>query len=325
MVISAFDERVVLTGCASNNRFVRLPENVINHVERLSGLADNTSGIRVRFITDSKTLRIKAANGQLSQYTHMPISGRSGFDVYVNNWFLNNMRPEFDNTEMDQTIEISDGSRLNLIDIYFPLYNSVTSFYFELSKGALIKRAEEPKKPVVFYGSSITQGGCASRPGNSYANILSTMLGRNITNLGFSGNARGDIPVAEYIATLDPAALVYDYDHNAPDTEFLASTHEPFFKAIREKKPGLPVIMLSRPGYEKWIDIAAANTAVVMTTYMNALKSGDKNVYFIDGRTLFGTYGRDRCTVDGTHPNDIGFERMAETVYPVLKKILEES
>ena len=81
--------------------------------------------------------------------------------------------------------------------------------------------------------------------------------------------------------------------------------------------------MMSRPGYERWGEIATTSTAVVMTTYLNALNSGDKNVYFIDGKILFGTYGRDRCTVDGTHPNDIGFERMAESVLPILKDILE--
>lgn len=320
----AFDERVVLTGCASDTEFIRLPHKVIEEVERLNNLAHNTSGIRVRFYTDSLNIRLTSDNGQIVDYAHMPISAHSGFDIYVNNIFKNNVRPAYGKTIIDEKVELQQTKQMILIDIYFPLYNSVKTFLFELDKGALIEKAEKAKKPILFYGSSITQGGCASRPGNSYANMLSSMLERNIINLGFSGSARGELLIAEYIGTLDLAAFVYDYDHNAPDTEFLKETHQPFFEALRKLKPDLPIVMLSRPGYEKWGITAIKNTAVVMTTYLSALNKGDKNVYFIDGKNLFGTYGRDRCTVDGTHPNDIGFERMAETILPVLKEILED-
>ncbi|MCD6322493.1 MAG: hypothetical protein J7L77_05655 [Clostridiales bacterium] len=322
-MISAFDSRVVLTGCASEEKFVRLPEEVLSQVERLNGLAHNTSGIRARFYTDSTSIRIVSDNDNISEYAHIPISAHSGYDVYINNVFKINIRPLYGEKKMDEIIELQQNNCMNLIDIYFPLYNNVKTFSFELDKEAHIKRAEKPKKPILFYGSSITQGGCASRPGNSYVNMLSTMLKRNIINLGFSGNARGDIPIAKYIGSLSIAAFVYDYDHNAPDTAFLRETHEAFFKALRRLKPDLPVIMMSRPGYERWQETAINNTAVVMTTYLDALNAGDRNVYFIDGKTLFGTYGRDRCTVDGTHPNDIGFERMAESILPVLKDILE--
>jgi len=323
-MISAFDNRVVLTGCASTEEFVRLPKEVLKKVDRLKGLSHNTSGLRVRLYTDSLNVRIVSDNNNISQYAHIPISAHSGYDVYINNVFKINVRPLYGKSSMDETIELQQKKKMNLIDIYFPLYNNVESLSFELDENALIKKAEKPLKPILFYGSSITQGGCASRPGNSYTNMLSIMLERNIINLGFSGNARGDMPIAEYIGSLDLAAFVYDYDHNAPDTDFLKRTHEPFFKKLRSLKPDLPIIMMSRPGFEKWGETATNNTVVVMTTYLNALKAGDKNVYFIDGKTLFGTYGRDRCTVDGTHPNDIGFERMAESLLPVLKEILED-
>ncbi len=323
-MISAFDSRVVLTGCASTEEFVRLPKEVLKKIDRLTGLSHNTSGLRVRFYTDSLNIRIVSDNNNISQYAHMPISAHSGYDAYINNVFKINVRPLYGKSSMDETIELQQKNKMNLIDIYFPLYNNVESFSFELDENAIIEKADKPLKPVLFYGSSITQGGCASRPGNSYTNMLSIMLERNIINLGFSGNARGDIPIAEYIGSLDLAAFVYDYDHNAPDTDFLKRTHEPFFKKLRSLKPDLPIIMMSRPGFEKWGETAINCTAVVMTTYLNALKAGDKNVYFIDGKTLFGTYGRDRCTVDGTHPNDIGFERMAESLLPVLRTILED-
>lgn len=322
-MISAFDERVVLTGSVSDKEFVRLPQDVIEREKRLEGLARHTAGMRLRFRTDTKIIRIVAELGEISQYTHMPITCSSGFDIYKNNKFEYNIRPELNSKKVDESYILSGISQINLIDIYFPLYNSITSFYIDIDRGALIERTDMPLDPLIFYGSSITQGGCASRPGNSYANIISTELERNIINLGFSGNAKGSLIIAEYIASLKMAAFIYDYDHNAPDTKWLIDTHEIFFKVIREKNPNLPVIMMSRPGYDKWGEIAQANNKVVITTYLNALDVGDTNVYYIDGKTFFGTHGRDRCTVDGTHPNDIGFERMAEKIVPVLRKILE--
>ncbi|MFO7611910.1 MAG: SGNH/GDSL hydrolase family protein [Clostridia bacterium] len=323
METNAFDGNVVITGCASKDEFIRMPLSVVSKVERLEELNTNTSGIRVRFETDSRTMTLKAGLGKVSEYMHMPVSAASGFDIYVNNIFRTNAKPQFNGTSINEAIDIHGNGKTNVIDIYFPLYNSVLSFFIDLEKGALKKRHSDSKKPLLFYGSSITQGACASRPGNSYANMLSQMLEHPVHNLGFSGNARGDIQIAEYISTLDISAFVYDYDHNAGDTEWLAATHGPFFRIIRAAQPNLPVVMMSRPGYERWIDTARRNTAVVMTTYLEALKAGDENVYFIDGRTLFGSSGRDRCSVDGTHPNDIGFLRMAETLYPYLKDILE--
>ena len=108
----------------------------------------------------------------------------------------------------------------------------------------------------------------------------------------------------------------YDYDHNAPDKEHLLKTHEPFFKMIRAENPDIPVIMVSKPDPigeedEKRRDIIKA-------TYENALASGDKNVYFIDGADL-GVTGD--ATVDGCHPNDLGFYRMAEKIGDVIEKI----
>lgn len=110
------------------------------------------------------------------------------------------------------------------------------------------------EKPIVFYGSSITQGGCASRPGNSYTHIICRWLDANMVNLGFSGNAKGEPEMAELISQIDMGALVMDYDHNAPDAEYLLNTHENFFKIIRSNHPYLPVIFVSKPDFDKNIN-----------------------------------------------------------------------
>jgi hypothetical protein len=138
-------------------------------------------------------------------------------------------------------------------------------------------------------------------------------------NLGFSGNAKGEIALAEAIAGLDLAAFVYDYDYNAPSATHLARTHEPFFLKIREKNPALPIIMMS-----KCSGPDAKRRDIIKNTYQNAIDRGDRNVYFIDGSELFGEPGKDYCTVDGCHPNDLGFYQMYLRVLPVLRQALEK-
>lgn len=178
------------------------------------------------------------------------------------------------------------------------------------------------EKPVVFYGSSITEGAHSSLPFTSYTALLSNRLDFDYYNLGFSGSAMGEKEMAEYIATFDMSAFIFDYDHNAPNMEHLKNTHEPFFKIIREAHPDLPIIMMSKPKaqYEKG-DLLRKE--VIKTTYENALKGGDKNVYFVDGETFFGETEREICSTDATHPNDIGFIRMANVLEPVFKKVLK--
>ena len=148
-------------------------------------------------------------------------------------------------------------------------------------------------------------------------------------NLGFSGSGMGEIAVAKAIAGLDLSVFVLDYDHNAPSADHLEKTHEPFFRAVREANPDLPVIMLSlcdfrmrefrRPKWE-----CRRRREIIRNTYLHAVENGDRNVYFIDGETLFGRKMHDACTVDGTHPNDLGFYRMYKHVLPVLKECLKK-
>ena len=176
------------------------------------------------------------------------------------------------------------------------------------------------EKPVVYYGSSITQGGCASRPGSAYESILSRRFSCDHINLGFSGNAKGEKEMAEYISGLDMAVFVYDYDHNAPSVEHLQMTHEPMFKRIRSAHPDLPIVMMSRPR-PKLSPKEEQRLEIIRTTYRNALQSGDRNVYLIDGRTLMQMAGNEG-TVDTDHPTDFGFTSMAKTISEVFEQIL---
>ena len=178
------------------------------------------------------------------------------------------------------------------------------------------------EKPIVFYGSSITQGGCASRPGTVYSAILSRKYDFDYINLGFSGCARGEKEMAEYIAGLDMSVFVYDYDHNAPSAEYLKQTHEPFFKIIREKHPDIPIICMTMPNPNP-IWEPEKRKEVIKATVDNARARGDKNVYYIDMSGYLEKHDvLNESIVDAAHPNDLGFYFMSLAVEEVLKNLL---
>ena len=219
---------------------------------------------------------------------------------------------------------------MHTVECFLPLYNGITKMEIGIEDNAEIAEAPEQKfKPVCFYGSSITQGGCACTPGNNYTAMLARWLDFPQRNLGFSGSGRGEEIVARYISMLDLAAFVMDYDHNAPSIEHLENTHKRFFEIIREAQPELPIIFVSKPDFDPSPKVNADRRAVIYKTYSEAVAAGDKKVWFVDGETMFGPYeklnDRRACTVDGCHPNDLGFYRMADTIYPVLKEALESS
>ena len=200
--------------------------------------------------------------------------------------------------------------------------NDVKKLTVGLSHGATLKKAApyEKEVPILFYGSSITQGGCASRPGNSYESRVSRALSAEFINLGFSGSCRAEEEMAHYIKTLDMSAFVFDYDHNSRNPEYLASTHQKFFKLVREAKPELPILILSRP--EAVLKGSAlVSKEIIEKTFTDAKAEGDQNVYFLDGPKLMKLAGTDG-TVDGCHPNDLGFYSMAEAVIAVLRPVL---
>jgi hypothetical protein len=308
--------------------FYRLPYELSSKLsENLRQLAGHTSGVRVRFVTDSPFVSVRAELTSGYDMSHMPRTGISGFDFYVgqsnNRRYVKTIMPEYGVTKYEGTA-LTTGTGLQEWLIHFPLYNGIKQLEIGLKPNTLIKEAAPYtiSKPIVFYGSSITQGGCASRPGNSYPNIISRHLDADIYCLGFSGSAKGEPEMADFISGLDMSLLVMDYDYNAPSYEHLANTHEPFFKIIRSRNKELPIVFVTRPNFDTNMEDSRIRRNIIYRTYINAVDAGDKNVYFIDGESLFGTSNRDSCTVDGCHPNDLGFMRMAETIGSVLRKIL---
>lgn len=313
--------------------FYRIPRSM-KEKELNRGILDlawHTSGVCVRFRTDSPLLSIRAKLAYSFDMNHMPRAGSEGFDSYCSPdgdvpLYNKTVQPNRDQTEIEALLGVSPkkGSLCDWL-VNFPLYGGVESVEIGIVKGS---RLEAPTphwiaRPILFYGSSITQGGCASRPGNAYTSMLCRALDAPQINLGFSGSARGETALAREIGKLPLSAFVYDYDYNAPSADHLAETHEPFFRIIRELQPDLPILMLSKCDYR---DDPECNRRreIIRTTFRNARKRGDRNVCFIDGETLFGRKMRDACTVDGIHPNDLGFYRMYKRILPALRKILKK-
>lgn len=305
-----------------NGKYRRLPEDVAKSVSSgVYALHANTAGGRVRFVTDSPYIAINAVMGALGKMCHFPLTGSVGFDMYADGIYVKTFAPPFDIKGGYESIFEFEKKEMREITINFPLYSEVKDLYIGLHDGAALEEAKPYKndKPIVYYGSSITQGGCASRPGMSYEAIVSREFDRDHINLGFSGNAKAEDEIADYIKNLDMSVFVYDYDHNAPTLEHLEKTHERMFKKIREANPDLPIIMMNRPKYYL-TDAEKTRKEIIETTYKNALNAGDKNVYYIDNVALTKLC-KDSGTVDNCHPTDFGFASMAEAVINALREI----
>lgn len=309
----------------STGRWERIPAELREKLPGLSFLGRRVPGARIGFRTNSKVLKVTMVLETLSVDRGISVFGCQSINVMAgdrrNADFLGLVTPaNYESKTAEQEFCLS--GRMQDIMLYLPRNEIVASVEISVDDDAVVE-APTPYKngTVVYYGSSITEGGCCARNTNAYTTLLSDWLDFDFYNLGFSGSARGELEMADYINTFDMDVFVYDYDHNAPSAEFLRATHKPFFRRFREKHPTTPVLMTSRPDFEL-DESGAARREVVRQTYLNAVASGDENVWFIDGETFFGKEERELCTVDRCHPNDLGMYRMAKVYEPVLCEIL---
>lgn len=318
--------------------YKRLPHSFPPKVDNpvVKAVYKKTAGLRVRFQTDSARIILKCVLPEKANVPHMAITGSSCFDLYVDGKYFNVFRPGIDANGKysdDKSMEggyasgytFNKEKKMRELLIHFPLYNEVTDVYIGLEEDAQVLPSEDYKyeKPVVFYGSSITQGACASHPGNSYIAMLSRKFDFNYINLGFSGGCRGELEFARYIAGLDMSAFVLDYDHNAPGLAGLEATHEPFFQEFRRLRPDVPVIMISASDHAGGLENRRKRRDIIKKTYENALANGDRNVYFVDGLKAYEEVGVEFCTVDNAHPNDLGFYCMYKNAIPAFEKVFK--
>lgn len=329
LCLDILDEPIIVSGIAWLERersFCRLPVDALPEMsEAVRRLAWCATGGMARFRTNSGTIAIRVELAEVVDMPHMPRSGNSGVDVYLGRGkekrFISAARPPMNQRVYETLLVDGPDSGMREWTLNLPIYNGIKRVVIGLDVDAEI---EPPapftvEKPILFYGSSITHGGCASRPGNTYPGILARWLDANLVNLGFSGSARGEPAMARLIGTVDMSVFVMDYDHNAPTEEHLEQTHETFFKIVRECRPDLPIVIVSSPSINANPSRWMPRREIIRGTYENALARGDDRVWFVDGETLFGATDRDACTVDGVHPNDLGFLRMARAIRPSVE------
>lgn len=304
-----------LYGFEKGGRFERLGDALLGKLPHLADCNDRPAGARLLFATDTEKLRIRI---KLSNV--YPDRGMSFYQANVANLFAGSSRRNlkylgivtsdnsYDENEIYADFDLTENRSEVLV--FLPRNPHIEDIEISVDDGAGIfaPEAYAPVPPVVFYGSSITENGLTSSAG-SYSALLSRWFNADYYNFGFSGKAKGEREMMEFLREIPASLFVYDYDHNAPDPEHLFRTHKRGFELYREKQPETPVVIMSKPHSDD--EYTRERRDIIYETYLSAIWAGDKNVYFIDGLSFFNGFDREVCTSDRTHPNDLGHYLMA--------------
>lgn len=299
------------------------------------GLSRQSAGLAVRFVTDSPVIQARwtLTNPKGLAMPHMPATGVSGLDLYGRDasgkWsWIANGRPTTETNTATLANALPPGEREYLL--YLPLYNGVSAVEIGLPKSAKLKKADERpaghRKPVVFYGTSITQGGCASRPGMVHTAILGRRFDVPVINLGFSGSGTLDPEMVGLLGEIDAAVYVLDCLPNLGPQQ-VAERTVPFVKALRELRPDTPIVLVEDRNYASAPWNAGqkqrneGNHAAYRKAFETLTASGVKGLHYLPGDKLIGTDGEG--TVDGSHPTDLGFLRQADAFADVLGPLLQ--
>ena len=302
---------------------------------RVWELSRQSAGMSVRFVTDADQIgaRWTLTSSELA-LVHMPSTGVSGLDLYVREgagwrWLgFGRAGKVGENVRLLHPGKLKPGRREYLL--YFPLYNGVTRVEIGVPPGAELSSAPAyppGTKPIVFYGTSITQGGVAARPGMAYPSILGRRLGRPIVNLGFSGNGQAEPEVAALLAELDPAVYVLDALPNLSSQQ-VGERMPGLIQTLRRARPTTPLVLVESILYVDGPYIEEGrgrrcreSNAALAALFQRLQAAGEKNIFYVKAENLLGADGED--TVDGTHPTDLGFHRIAGGIEPVLRQALD--
>lgn len=310
--------------------FIKMPEDLAKEIsEGVAWGSRCTAGVRLLFSTNSKIINLYGKIFAKCLMNHMAFIGSACFTLCeVENGkeeFICNLCPAMQTDKEEFSAQGSlKGNKVRDFILYFPLYSGVENLTIELEKNSIVKSYNKyvDKKPILYYGSSITQGGCASRTDNCYQALVSEWTNLDYYILGFSGSAKAELKMIDYLANFDCSIFVCDYDYNASSVEFLQKTHLPLYKMFRsiKKNVNTPIVFISKPdGYRGLI--GKRRFEIIKSTYEYALSLGDKNVYLIDGRNIYPKNIREHCSVDGCHPTDLGFYFYAKKLYKLIKTV----
>lgn len=324
-----------------DKRYHRLSKKLDDILPQLEGsvdvLAGNSSGGLVAFYSNTNILKIKVKLSYKFHMGHMPYTGQAGFDLYIgdsyqNMKFYRTSNFDFNKNEYEFTYfnhqNLSKNDKLFVLN--FPLYATVEELLIGINSTSNVSPCHDlfcDNSKIVFYGTSITQGGCASRPGMSYTQILSRMLNTECLNYGFSGNGKGHIEIAQALSEIENVKMfILDYEANAT-FDRLKATLNNFVQCLRSKYPLVPIVIISKIQMylEFHDDEYRANERKIRNYQKNYVKkANDENLYYIDGAKVLGKTNISEKTVDGCHPTDYGFISMAEYLYPIISKIISK-
>ncbi|VAX38342.1 Platelet-activating factor acetylhydrolase IB gamma subunit [hydrothermal vent metagenome] len=311
--------------------FDRLPAKAKKLVRKaVWDLSRHSAGICVRFVTDATSFNARwTLRSRNLAMPHMAATGVSGLDLYVKTekgkWrWLSIGRPKKQKTSTLLISGIPAGTREYML--YLPLYNGVTSVEIGIPVGKKIAPASVRKKPIVFYGTSITHGCCASRTGMAHPSIIGRRFDMPIINLGFSGNGRMEAEVAKLMTEIDASVYVIDCLPNINSTLVKKRT-EPLVKILRKAHPNTPILLVEDRNYANSFLVTSKRKRnqkrqkELKKAFDNLIKAGDKNLYYLEAEKLLSDDGDG--TVDSSHPTDYGFVTHANAFEKVLKTILK--
>ena len=314
--------------------FDRLPDSARQKINSTAwDLSKDSAGITIRFTTDATTVSVRWSLTRASlAMPHMPATGCSGLDLYARaangQWrFIGNCRPAKQDGNQS-TIEFPEGAKATYeCLLYLPAYNGTKTLEIGASAGSHIEkpvaRPEGRRKPVVVYGTSITQGGCASRPGMIWTSILGRMLDRPVINLGFSSSGDMAPPVGEVLAEIDAAAYVIDCTWNMGTGREMFLDHvTKLVQAIRNSHPGTPILFMGQSMFRPEAH-PTERTRDQEFAVQKLQKDGVQNLVAVPPNDFLGNDGEG--TVDGVHYTDIGMQRQAQSLFPIVAKILQQS
>jgi lysophospholipase L1-like esterase len=316
--------------------FDRLPAKAERKVrDAVWNLSRHSAGMCVRFVSDSSNIhaRWSVTSANLAM-PHMPATGVSGVDLYMRSpsdrkwrWVAVGQPKQSPTNSVQLASGLPAGDKEFML--YFPLYNGVTSVEIGLSKDSRLNKAPAyppgHDRPIVFYGTSITQGGCASRPGMVHTAILQRRLDCSVINLGFSGNGKMEPEVTDLLAEIDAAVYVIDCLPNM-DGKAVSERTEPLVRQLRAARPLTPILLVEdREFADAWVAASRKqrneeNRKELWAAYQRLLASGVGGLHYLPGSRLLGEDRED--TVDGSHPTDLGFMRQADAFEPALRTLL---
>lgn len=309
------------------NPYLRLPDSYQDKVrEPVWNLSKSSAGLTVSFLSNSSSIHARWTVLKDADMPHMAETGIKGLDLYFKHegkWqYVNTAKP----TEKEnEALLVEHMSReMREYKFFLPLYDGLEKLEIGIDSDSEIqKAAKSDQKPIIFYGTSITQGGCASRPGMAHTSIISRKLDREVVNLGFSGNGKMETPIAELIALSDAHFYVIDCLPNMKPDEVSERTI-PLVKVIRQQKPDTPIVLVENLIYEgaylnqELHDLLIRKNAALQEEYKKLQKQGVENIYYV-GRE--GALGDDHeGTVDGVHFTDLGFMRFADHLLSHFEK-----